>query len=295
MRGLERELQKTDFAILVASADDQLIKREVTSKTMRDNLLIEFGLFTGALGRKRSFFLCPDEPRLDLPSDLLGIQTATYDSNRAARGGAELAASIETPCQNVLIAIALEWERKQHADTLAAEHLRTSDRVKAIKRLETAATSIRDALIALQRDAFAALTDKSAFADAKRKATAEIDDIAQVLRTDAELINACAQLEMLRDRTDAAIADLPFPEELAAPALERSTEDLGVAALTSFLSGRDAMRELQHAAVDETGTILSALCTRYSKWWDAHSPRLQEATAQLQNALFDALLQSVNV
>src|SRR5262252_6687290 len=78
---LEKELRNQQFAVLVASPDDEVFKRGITSPAMRDNLLLEFGLFSGALGRKRTFFLCPSNPRLELPSDLLGLLTATYDSS----------------------------------------------------------------------------------------------------------------------------------------------------------------------------------------------------------------------
>jgi predicted nucleotide-binding protein len=49
---LERELGRHSFAVLVASPDDELVKRGSSSPAMRDNLLLEFGLFAGALGRR---------------------------------------------------------------------------------------------------------------------------------------------------------------------------------------------------------------------------------------------------
>jgi hypothetical protein len=60
-----------DYAILVATADDIIISREQTSSAARDNVLFEFGMFTGGLGRTRVFYVVEEGTKL--PSDLLGI------------------------------------------------------------------------------------------------------------------------------------------------------------------------------------------------------------------------------
>ena len=44
----------------------------------RDNLLFELGLFTGALGRARTFMVYCRDDKLHLPSDLAGVTAATY-------------------------------------------------------------------------------------------------------------------------------------------------------------------------------------------------------------------------
>jgi Predicted nucleotide-binding protein containing TIR-like domain len=50
---LEEQVTNHPFAVLVASPDDVLIKRGKLYAAMRDNLLLEFGLFVGALGRRQ--------------------------------------------------------------------------------------------------------------------------------------------------------------------------------------------------------------------------------------------------
>ena len=92
METLEKQIRQHSFAIIVASPDDQIVKRGVTSPAMRDNLLLEFGLFVGALGRKHTFFLCPNTPKIELPSDMLGITVASYDRARVDGGSDEVAA-----------------------------------------------------------------------------------------------------------------------------------------------------------------------------------------------------------
>lgn len=67
-----------DFAVLVLTPDDLVHKRGATGSIPRDNVVFELGLFMGALGRERTFMVyCRDE-KLDLPSDLAGITSATY-------------------------------------------------------------------------------------------------------------------------------------------------------------------------------------------------------------------------
>ena len=46
-----------DFAVLVLTADDMIVKRGVEAAAPRDNVLFELGLFTGALGRARTFMV----------------------------------------------------------------------------------------------------------------------------------------------------------------------------------------------------------------------------------------------
>lgn len=60
-----------DYAILIATADDITISRKRKQKTGRDNILFEFGLFTGGLGSTRVFYIFEKETKI--PSDLLGI------------------------------------------------------------------------------------------------------------------------------------------------------------------------------------------------------------------------------
>jgi len=60
-----------DYAILVATADDTIVSRKQSSKGARDNVLFEFGLFAGGLGRSRAMYVL--EKGIKIPSDLLGV------------------------------------------------------------------------------------------------------------------------------------------------------------------------------------------------------------------------------
>lgn len=113
LEALEEAVRRNSFAILVASPDDEILKRGVSAPVMRDNLLVEFGLFAGALGRRRVFFVCPNEPRLDLPSDIFGLGTVTYDASRAAASASDRAAAVQAASQQIRDAIQEQWASLQ--------------------------------------------------------------------------------------------------------------------------------------------------------------------------------------
>ena len=73
LQELDRRMADADGAILVGSADDRLMSRGTEFDQMRDNVLLEYGLFAGHLGRHRCILLMPDDSRFRVPSDLLGV------------------------------------------------------------------------------------------------------------------------------------------------------------------------------------------------------------------------------
>ncbi len=71
-------LEEFDFAVLVLTPDDVTRSRKQQESAPRDNVVFELGLFTGKLGRERSYFVYEINSDLKLPSDLLGVSAATY-------------------------------------------------------------------------------------------------------------------------------------------------------------------------------------------------------------------------
>lgn len=78
MEALVEELPTFDFAILVLTADDLVQSRGETKQSARDNVLLEFGLCVGVLGRKRTFAIYDRTAQIRIPSDLAGVTLATY-------------------------------------------------------------------------------------------------------------------------------------------------------------------------------------------------------------------------
>ena len=81
IESLEKELPRADFAVLVLHPDDVVITRNTSTNAPRDNIIFELGLFMGALGRSRTFLICPAGVDIKIPSDLAGLIPLTYDSD----------------------------------------------------------------------------------------------------------------------------------------------------------------------------------------------------------------------
>lgn len=62
---------RVNGAIFIFNAEDETWYRDSKVPTVRDNVLIEYGIFVGAKGRKNSIFACKNKPKI--PTDLLGI------------------------------------------------------------------------------------------------------------------------------------------------------------------------------------------------------------------------------
>ncbi|HHF3240946.1 TPA: TIR domain-containing protein [Vibrio alginolyticus] len=82
MESLEERLKASDFAIFVFSDDDVIKMRGKERTSIRDNVLFEFGLFIGELGRERVFFVSPEGADIHIPTDILGVTGGTYETNR---------------------------------------------------------------------------------------------------------------------------------------------------------------------------------------------------------------------
>ncbi len=72
-----------DFALFIFAPDDINIIRNRNEHVVRDNVIFEMGLFVGAIGKSRSFVLKPRNIDMHLPTDLLGVTPADFDSNRS--------------------------------------------------------------------------------------------------------------------------------------------------------------------------------------------------------------------
>ncbi len=87
---LINKANEVDFAVLVASPDDKTVSRGDTTASVRDNVVLEFGLFAGVLGRNRTYLLATDH-EMKLPTDMLGLTRLSY--NKAASGQAAVTAA----------------------------------------------------------------------------------------------------------------------------------------------------------------------------------------------------------
>lgn len=72
-----------DFALFIFTPDDITTIRSRKEHVVRDNVIFEMGLFVGAIGKKRCFFIKPRDVEMHLPTDLLGVTAADYVANRS--------------------------------------------------------------------------------------------------------------------------------------------------------------------------------------------------------------------
>jgi hypothetical protein len=103
---LVRMLSLYDYGILIASADDKVRSRRETGAAARDNVILEFGLFAGRLGRGRAFLL--PESGIHIPSDLKAITLPFFPKRQHPRNEAavrtearKLKAAIKQACQQI--------------------------------------------------------------------------------------------------------------------------------------------------------------------------------------------------
>lgn len=80
--GLQSLLDATenfDFAVFIVDIADTIKTRKKTKNTARDNVIFELGLFLGAIGKERCYIVYDRTKKPDLPSDLNGVNPATYE------------------------------------------------------------------------------------------------------------------------------------------------------------------------------------------------------------------------
>jgi len=82
-----------DFGILVATKDDKTKSRQKGFDTPRDNVIFEYGLFMGRLGKFRTLILREDGAKL--PSDMSGIHTSHYTGSKKPAASDSLKKEIE--------------------------------------------------------------------------------------------------------------------------------------------------------------------------------------------------------
>lgn len=90
LESLINKAHRSDFAVLVATPDDMRESRGQTAAVPRDNVILEFGLFAGVLGRRRTYVLAA--PGAILPTDILGLTRLTYHTQENLRAAVAVAA-----------------------------------------------------------------------------------------------------------------------------------------------------------------------------------------------------------
>lgn len=103
---LVQTLSNMDFGIFVFAPDDITKIRDHQFNSIRDNVVFEFGLFIGHLGKERTFFVVPRNSlnNFRMPSDLAGIVPLTYDARRLqhdSQGSINYRAALGSACTSI--------------------------------------------------------------------------------------------------------------------------------------------------------------------------------------------------
>ena len=114
------QLDESDLGAFIFAPDDLTVIRRSAVATIRDNVIFELGLFIGRLGPEKCFIIVPRGIEdLHLPSDLLGLTTATYDADRQDRN---LGAALGPSCNRIHKALQkLSFERNSDAAAVSID------------------------------------------------------------------------------------------------------------------------------------------------------------------------------
>jgi hypothetical protein len=107
---LLQRAQSADFAALVLTPDDPVVRRGDNIIEARDNVVFELGLFLGSLGSRRVFIIHPHNLDPMLPSDLAGVACLGY---REYRSDQNLQAAIGPAATRIRERIASEGLRRE--------------------------------------------------------------------------------------------------------------------------------------------------------------------------------------
>jgi hypothetical protein len=126
VENLLRLVQEYDFALFILHPEDKATIREEEEVTVRDNVILELGLFLGTLGRSHVFFIAPQQSgrshrdRLYLPTDLSGITPPEYDPN-APNPRSSVANSLDEFRRALKAAVRIEITSPREGEELKGE------------------------------------------------------------------------------------------------------------------------------------------------------------------------------
>ncbi len=95
---LIRKSSAVDFAVFAFTPDDVTTMRHKEVAVARDNVVFELGLFIGAIGKERCYVIKPRNVDMHLPSDLAGVTTADYYTDRP---DGDLGSALNVACTQV--------------------------------------------------------------------------------------------------------------------------------------------------------------------------------------------------
>ena len=99
IESLVAQMEQTDFGVFVFAPDDLAEVRGNRHLIVRDNVVLEFGMHIGRIGRHRCFMLLPTGSKVKLPSDIDGMIPIYYDD---ARTDDNVEAAVAPACRSLM-------------------------------------------------------------------------------------------------------------------------------------------------------------------------------------------------
>lgn len=90
---LVEQARHFDGGLIVGTADDRVFSREQELDSIRDNLLLEFGLFVATFGRRKAILALEGLGTTKLPTDLLGLTCVGFERTSPVTDGIQTAAT----------------------------------------------------------------------------------------------------------------------------------------------------------------------------------------------------------
>lgn len=103
------QLEHISFGVFVLGPDDYIYIRDKDYFCTRDNVVFEMGMFIGALGRERTFFIAPSDTEKEyrIPSDLKGINYETYSLSNSD----EKDVAVDAACTRIKRSIQVQMKK----------------------------------------------------------------------------------------------------------------------------------------------------------------------------------------
>lgn len=259
---LESMLDQMDYAILVATPDDMLRKKDVETFSMRDNVLLELGLFMAKLGRTRTYLISPSDTSIHIPTDLLGVTTVAYSSSGFS---GDMVEQLKEPCDQI-----------KKAMQAAEKELSLAMKRVLVKRLLSLSNRLQGFVVTLQSESIKSLTNQEEFIRIRNESANWLNTLASEYTEDAKKLNVYKEAYDLVQVVLSAVQGIPFPEEAVI-----TTDDF-VGGVISHLTGA-------RSAKDQIQERFNKLTARYETWWNKNSPCISTSLTEFQGALISTL------
>ena len=290
METLSKELRSRDFAILVCTPDDLILKRSNEVTVARDNVIFELGLFMGVLGRERTFIVVPSRAKIELPSDLCAITQVRYDNERFQTGLSGQIAAIQIACMPLRSQISILWNKIQASRAKLISSMTANDRMKALRRLHTVIVQMRDLIIIFPGQLLDSLSDQQRFETVKLQAAGKVDSLVASFQDDALASDLVPELAQLANATKLALTKFPFPVDPAevGKSLRTAVVGYGAKIITNIVTKKDALSDIGDMVEREIENELKTFVDKYEAWWRESRLSIETATTRLHDSLMTA-------